>query len=121
MMVRHVVLVRLDGPVRIESVLDAKKGATIPLIGRIERREGLTGDVALAVTGLPAGARADAVTVKAGASAFTLNVVLPPGAPTGEFTGLKLSATAAPDAKQPNVRVRSPEVEVTLLVRPPAK
>ena len=117
MLVRHSVVVRLDGPARIETTVDAKKGATVKLTGQVERREGLTGDVALALTGLPAGTRADAVTVKAGTKAFTLNVILPPGFPAGEIAGLTLSGTAAPDAKQPNIRVRSRDVELTLVVR----
>jgi hypothetical protein len=69
----------------------------------------------------PAGAQAAPVTVKAGTTAFALNVVLPPGLPAGEITGLKLSGTAVPDAKQPNVRVRSQDVELTLVLRAPAK
>jgi len=121
MVVRHSVVVRLDSPARIETKLDLKTGATVKLQGQVERREGLAGDVALTLTGLPNGARADAVTVKAGTKAFVLNVVLPPGLPPGEFTRLKLSATAAPDAKQPAILVRSRDVELALVVRPPAK
>ncbi len=117
MLVRHSVVVRLDGPARIETTLDSKKGATVKVTGQVERREGLTGDVALALTGLPAGTRADAVTVKAGTTAFTLNVTLPLGFPAGEIAGLTLSGTAAPDAKQPNIRVRSRDVQLTLAVR----
>jgi hypothetical protein len=119
--VRPSLIVKLDGTGRIEAKLDAKTGATIPVKGQVERREGLIGDVALTLTGLPPGARADAVTVKAGATEFTINVVLPPNLPAGEVKGLKLAGTAAPDAKQPNVRVRSREVELTLVVQTPAK
>jgi hypothetical protein len=115
--VRLPVVVKLDGPARIEAVLDPKKETTVKLQGQVERREGLTGDVALAVTGLPPGARADAVTVKAGATAFTVSVVLSPTLPAGDIRGLKLSGSGAPDAKQPNVRVRSREVQVTIIVR----
>jgi hypothetical protein len=117
MVVRHQVVVRLDGPNRIESVVDPRKGATVKLQGQVERREGLAGDVILTLTGLPAGASAAAVTVKAGSTAFALNLVLPPGLPAGEISGLKLSGTATPDAKQPNIRVRSRDVELTLVVK----
>jgi hypothetical protein len=84
--------------------------------GTIERLAGVKADVAVALTGLPAGAKADAVTVKADASDFTLNVTLPATVPAGEIKGLKLSGSFAPDAKLPNIRVRSRDVEVTLVV-----
>jgi hypothetical protein len=117
--VRHQLVVTLDGPTRSETTLDAKTGATVKLQGKVERREGLTGDVMLTLTGLPPGVTAAPVTVKAADTAFTLNVVLPPSTPAGEISGLKLSATAAADAKQPNVRVRSRDVEWTLVVGSP--
>jgi hypothetical protein len=117
MMVQPPVVVKLDGPTRIETTLDAKKETAIKLKGEIERREGLAGDVALAITGLPAGARADAVTVKAGATAFTANVYLPVATPPGEIRGVVLSGSAVADPKTPNVRVKSREVELTLVVK----
>jgi hypothetical protein len=117
MLVRHHVVVRLDGPPRLESVLDSKTGASVKVQGQLERREGFTGDVALTLTGFPSGARADPVTVKTGVTAFSLNLVLPPNLTPGESPGLVLSATAAPDAKQPNIRVRSRDVQLTLVVR----
>jgi hypothetical protein len=43
-------------------------------------------------------------------------VTLPPNFPTGEIKGLKLSGNAVADPKQPNVRVRSRELDVTLVV-----
>jgi hypothetical protein len=117
MTVRHQVVVTLDGPNRVETTLDPKTGATVKFQGKIERREGLTGDVALTLTGLPPGASAAAVTVKAADAAFTVNVVLPANTPAGEITGLKLSGTAVADAKQPNIRVRSSDVDLTIVVR----
>jgi hypothetical protein len=119
--VRQSLIVTLEGTGRIEAKLDPKTGVTVSVKGKVERREGLAGDVALTLTGLPPGARADAVTVKAGVSEFTFNVVLPPNLPPGEFKGLKLAGTAAPDPKQSNVRVRSREVDVTLVVQTPPK
>jgi len=119
--VRMPVVVQLTSPPRIETTLDPKTGATVKIAGKIERREGLKGDVTVALTGLPPGVRADMPTVKADATDFTLNVLLPPNRPAGEITGLKLSATAAPDPKQPGVRVRSREIEIVLVVKPTAK
>jgi hypothetical protein len=111
------IIVKLDGPSRIETQFDPKKGATLQLKGTLDRREGLKADVALALTGLPAGAKADAVTIKADAASFVVNVTFPPNVPAAEYTGIKLSGSFAPDAKQPNVRVKSREVEVTLVLK----
>lgn len=119
--VRLPLVVSLDGATRIDVALDAKKGAMLKIPGKIERREGLKGDVAVTLTGLPPGAKADAVTVKADATAFALNVVLPPNVPAGEIKGLKLGASAAPDLKQPAQRLKSREVEVTLVVQAATK
>jgi hypothetical protein len=121
MAVRMPVVVQLAGPAKTETTLDAQTGATIKIAGKIERREGLKGDVTVALTGLPQGARADSPVVKADAADFTINVVLPPNQPTGEITGLKLAATAVPDAKQPNIRVKSRDVELVLVVKSPAE
>ena len=54
MLVRHQVVVLLDSP-RIEATLNAKAATTVKVSGKIERREGLTGDVLLTLTGLPVG------------------------------------------------------------------
>ncbi len=111
------IAVKLDGSGRVETAFDKKKGATIKLQGKIERRAGLKADVLLALTGLPTGAKADVVTVKADASAFTINVTFPPTVSPGEFSSVKLSGSFVPDAKQPNARVRSREVDVTLVLK----
>lgn len=116
MALRLPVVLQLDGPARIAAKADPKTGTTVEIKGKIERREGYAGDVPVTLTGLPPGARADAVTVKAGVNVFALKVVFPPNQ-TGEFKNLKLSATVAPDAKQPNLRVKSRDVDVTLLVQ----
>ena len=56
--------------------------------------------------------------MKAGTTPFTVNVVLPVGVPSGEITDLKLFATAP---VQPNVLVRSRDVDLTLVVQPSGK
>lgn len=114
--VRPLVVVKLEGPARREVALDAKKETAVKLTGEVERLDGLAGDVVLTVTGLPTGTRADNATVKAGAKAFAVNVFVPAGAAAGEIKGIKLSATAPADPKQPNVRVKSRDVELTLVV-----
>ena len=57
-------------------------------------------DVVLAVTGLPAGAKADPITVKAEATDFVINVTFPPTTPVGEIKGVKLSGSFAPEPKR---------------------
>jgi hypothetical protein len=121
MAVRIPLVVQLEGPSRLEAKLDPKTGTTFKLKGKVERREGLIGDVTVSLAGLPAGGRANPVTVKTGATEFALEVVLPPNGPVGEVKGLTLFGTAAPDSKQPNVRVRSRDVEVTLVIQPAVK
>jgi hypothetical protein len=117
--VRPSLVVQLEGPAKVEGKLDPKVGVVFALKGKVERREGLTGDVALVVTGLPQGGRADPVTVKADAADFALNVVLPVDAPAGEVK-VKLTPSAA-DPKQPAVRVQGRDVVLNLVVPPPAK
>ena len=115
--VRRAVVLQLEGPPRREAKLDPKKGVTVEIKGKVERREGFSGDVVLTLTGLPPGVAAGPVTVKAAARAFAVKVVLPPTFAAGEIKGLKLTGTAATDPKQPNVRVASRTVELTLVVQ----
>ena len=77
MIVRNPLVVKLSGPERIEAPFDPKKGTTVKVTGKIERLAGLKADVALAFTGLPVGAKAEAVTVKADATDFALTITFP--------------------------------------------
>lgn len=115
--VKPPLVVQLTGPNRIEVPFDAKKGASVKLQGKVERQTDLKADIAIALTGLPAAVKVEPLTLKAGTSEFTLNVVLPPTITPGEITGLKLSASAVADPKLPNVRVKSRDVELTLVVK----
>jgi hypothetical protein len=123
LVVRLPLVVKLDGPNRIEAQLDSKKGTTVKIQGKIERLQGSKGDVTVELTGLPPGAKAAPITVKADATDFTLNVVLPATVPAGEIKGLKLIGSLPPEFPQgqPNVRVRSQEVPVTLVLQAPTK
>jgi hypothetical protein len=108
------VAVRAETP-KVEAKLDAK-GAMIEVKGTAERLNGFAGDIAVSLAGLPPGVPVPApVTVKAGETAFAIKLALPPATSPGEVK-LKLSATAAPDPKQPNIRVKSRDVTVTLNV-----
>ena len=121
MAVRLPVIVKLDGPSRIEAPYDGKKATTLKISGKIERLAGIKSEVALALTGLPMGAKADTVSVKVDATDFVVNVTLPPTVLAGEIKGVKLSGSFAPYAKQPALRVRSRDVELTFILKAPAK
>lgn len=102
---------------RVEAKRDPKANVTVEIAGKLERREGATGDVQLTLTGLPPGIPAVPVTtVKADATTFAIKVTVPPNQPVGE-TPLKLSGTIAASPPQANVRVRSREVDLTLAVQ----
>ena len=122
MTVRLPITVKLDGSPKLTAKRDPKTGVTTEVLGSVVRSEGFTGDVPLSLTGLPAGATAPAVTVKAGETKFTMKLTFPATVAAGDVTGLKLSATVVPDTKTPNVRVRSRDVDLTVTIPPaPAK
>ncbi len=109
------VAVKADAPT-VEAKLDAKTGAMIEVKGTTERLNGFAGDIAVALTGVPAGVAVPApITVKAGETKFAIKLALPVTTPPGEVK-LKLSASAAPDPKQPNIRVKGRDIEVVLNV-----
>jgi hypothetical protein len=116
------VSLKADVP-KLDAKLDAKTGATIEWKGTVARLNGFAGDIQVSLTGLPAGVPVPApVTVKAAETTFAVKIALPPTTPPGEVK-LKLSASVEPDAKQPNIRVKSRDVEVLLSViaAPPPK
>ncbi|HLJ10321.1 MAG TPA: hypothetical protein VKU82_03995 [Planctomycetaceae bacterium] len=121
MEVRSPVVVQLSTPAQIEAALDAQQGATFKIAGKVERQNGFKGDVLVTLTGLPAGARADAVTIKPDADEFAANLIVHANLPAGEYRGLKVFASLAPDPNQPTLRIRSRGAEFALLVKPAAK
>lgn len=114
--VKHQLAVQIANP-KIEATLDKAATVMVKLDGKIERREGLTGDVVVTLAGLPPGISAPAVTVKADAVDFSIMVAVPVNQKPGETKGLAVFATAA-DPKQPNIRLRSRDVELILNVTP---
>jgi hypothetical protein len=113
--VQHPLVVHLDSR-RVEVPLDRKSGTTVKLQGKLERKTPL-GDVTINLADLPAGVKAEAAVVKANTSDFALGVFFPAGLPAGEVHGVKLTATAAADPKQPNVRVSSRETRLTFILK----
>jgi len=103
--------------------LDAKTGATLDVVGQVERLNGAKGDVTVTLTGLPAGVTAPATAVvKDGASEFKFALKFPAGFKAGDFTGLKLSASAKP-FNAATVKSRDLDFAVKILAPepPPAK
>ena len=99
--------------------LDAKTGATLELTGTVERIEGATGDVTLALAGLPAGVTATpaSVVVQANEKQFKFALKVPANFKPGDFPGLKISGTGKPFGGNLNVKTR--DTEVTMKVLPP--
>lgn len=97
--------------------LDAKTGATLDVVGTVERLAGAKGDVTVTLAGLPTGVTAPApVVVKEGATEFKFALKFPAGFKAGDFTGLKLSATGKPFAA---ATVKSRDLDFAVKVLPP--
>jgi hypothetical protein len=121
MPVKLPVALRLEGSAKIEAKLDPKMATTAEIKGVAERLNGFAGDVVVSLTGLPPGVAVPApITVKAADTKFAFKLTLPPSTPASEAK-LKLSASVVPDPKQPNVRVKSRDVEAVLAIQPPPK
>lgn len=116
MAVKHQVAIQLATP-RLEASIDSAKGAMLKLEGKIERRNGWTGDVTIAVAGLPPGVPAPAATVKTDAVDFALNFALPANLAPGDYYGIELSASGPLDTKQPNIRIKSRDAGLVLAVQ----
>ncbi|HEV3387320.1 MAG TPA: hypothetical protein VG097_21050 [Gemmata sp.] len=121
MPVKLPVAVKLEAPTKIEAKLDAKTGATVEVKGTVDRLNGFTGEVVVSLTGLPPGvAVPPPLTVKAAETRFAFKLTIPPTTPPYEAK-LKLSASVVPDPKQPNVRVKSRDVDFVLAIQAVAK
>ncbi|MFN0019132.1 MAG: hypothetical protein ACKVP0_12785 [Pirellulaceae bacterium] len=114
--VKHQLAVQIANA-KLEAKLDKAAAVMVKVDGKIERREGLTGEVIVTLAGLPAGVSAPPVTIKADAVDFAIMVAVPINTKPGETKGLTLFATAA-DPKQPAIRIRSRDVDLTLNVTP---
>ena len=94
-----------------------KMGATFEIAGTVQRAEGVASDVQITLTGLPTGAKADPLIVKADTNPFRLKVTLPATVPAGEIR-LKLSGLITPAPKLlPNQRLRNQEIGLILNIQ----
>lgn len=112
--VRLPVAIRLQSPARIELKAGEKTPTAIELRGEVVRSENFTGDVTVMLLNPPPATMAPPIVVKAPDTAFVLKATFPANLPATEFKGVVLSASVAPDPKQPNVRVSSRDIELTL-------
>lgn len=101
------------GSAPLQAKLDAKAGATVKVIGKVERRFGFAGDVSISVAGVPTGVAAPKVAVKAEQTDFELELKFPANQPPGPLGGLTLFATGKM-TPQATLEVRSAEVAVPL-------
>lgn len=119
--IRIPLVVSLDKPGQFEATYDPKKGAEFSIKGKVERRDGLMGDITLAATGLPAGAKFEPAIVKADKNDFDGKITFPAALMPNEYKGIKLGASGVPDAKVPAARVNSKEIDLVLVLKPALK
>ncbi len=101
---------------RVESAVDTKKAVTVKVEGKLQRKGDLKGDATVTIAGLPDAIKATPAIVKAVESAFSVLLTIPANTPPTELKDLKLSASAAPNPGQPNLRVTSAVLDVTLVL-----
>ncbi len=107
------------GPSPLQAKLDAKAGVAVKVVGKVDRRFGLTGDVTVSVAGLPAGVAAPKVVVKADQTDFELELKFPANQAPGALSALALFATGKM-TPQATLEVRSADVAVPLELLAPA-
>lgn len=95
------------------------KGATVKVKGRVVRNGPVPGDITLAVTGLPTGARSDATAIKTGTDTFEFQLIFPANTPRGELKEIKLTASTVPNPAQANLRTKSPDVNLAVVLTKP--
>jgi hypothetical protein len=85
-------VVALDGAAERPVTLDKQNGATVELVGKIQRQTGAEGDVNVTVEGQPQGVAAPTVAVKSDAVDYKLELKLPPNLAAGSYKGIKVVA-----------------------------
>lgn len=106
------------GPPKVSAKIDPKAGVSVKVAGKVERLEGLTGDVTVSAVGLPAGVPVPKLVVKADQTDYEVEFKFPANSPPGELKDIKLFATGkmVPTAQ---LEIRSAEVGVIVELLPP--
>jgi hypothetical protein len=105
------------GRTRLSARLDHQSGAGLKLTGKIERLEGLTGDVAVSMAGLPPAVPVPRVVVAAAATDFELELKIPENVAPGELNGVQLFATGKMTPASP-LEIRSEPVGLVIELLP---
>ena len=120
--VSNPIILTMDKNEPLVAIMDPKKAPEFSFKGKVSKLHGLTGDINLAATGLPAGAKFEPALLKADQNEFDGKITLAPNSMPNEYKGIKITASGIPDTKQPAVRVNSKELELMLVLKPaPAK
>ena len=114
------ILLSLNGPQRVEGVIDPKTGATVTLSGRLERLAGMDQDITVTLAGLPMGIAVPSAVVNTDQTDFELQIKFPANFTPAEVQGVKLFATGKMNPKAP-LPVRSEDVAVEINLKPVGK
>jgi len=106
------------GTPKVSAKLDRQTGASVKFAGKVERLEGLTGDVAVSVAGLPPSVPPPRVVVAAAASEFELEIKFAANVPPGELKGVQLFATGKMTPASP-LEIRSEPIGILVELLPP--
>ena len=100
---------------KLETRLDPKTGASVKIVGTIERKAGFSGDVTVSTIGQPGGVTVSSVVLLADKSDFELELKFPANFQPSEVNSIKVFATGPFDAKVANIVVRK-ELPITVNV-----
>ncbi|MDP6446778.1 MAG: hypothetical protein QF805_23505, partial [Pirellulaceae bacterium] len=101
----------------LEAKLDAKTGAVVKFVGKIERQAGFAGPVTVSFVGQPKEVKATSVVVKPDAVDFAATLSFPAGFKPVKLATIKLVATGPFDPAQPKIVVRK-EAPITVNLLP---
>jgi hypothetical protein len=105
---------------QLAAMLDAKTGAEVKLMGKVERRGGFKGDVTVMLTGLPPGIAVPSVAVKAEQADFQLSLKFPGTFKPAELGPLEVVATGRYSPQSPLLNRSEPVAVRVKLTRPTA-
>ncbi|MGE0606316.1 MAG: hypothetical protein AB7O62_04250 [Pirellulales bacterium] len=108
----------LAGPAELSARLDPAAGATFKLAGKVERLEGITGDIAVTLQGLPPGIAVPRAALNAMQTDYELTVTFPANFAPAPLANVQLFATGRYDAAQP-LETRSEAITLHLELLPP--
>lgn len=103
---------------KVSAKLDRQNGATLKLTGQVERLEGMAGDVAVTLQGLPPGIAIPRVVLNASQTDFELELKFPANFVPGELRDIKLFGTGKIEPANP-LETKSDLIDVPIELLPP--